>query len=782
MSDMDEVVGEFLVESHENLDQLDRDLLALEAEPDSPATIASIFRTIHTIKGTCGFLGFSNLERVTHVGENLLSRLRDGELRFDGAMATALLALSDVVRTMLAEIEATGADGDADHTDLLDLLTRLRDGEEAPSPPPAPAPAPEPEAAPASEPTPVVPAPVPLPKLGEILVERGIATPEQIAAAVAKQLAGDTRRLGEILVDHGVSAEQIDEALAKQGEARHAGSIAETSIRVDVGLLDDLMTLVGELVLARNQIVQLTQAVDDTELQATTQRLNLITTELQEGAMKTRMQPVGTVWSKLPRLVRDVAVGCGKKVRIETEGEDTELDKSIIEAIKDPLTHLVRNAVDHGVEAPEARVAHGKPEEGRLLLRAWHEGGQVNIELSDDGQGIDPARIRAKAVEKGLVTADWAAAMSDREVLDLIFAAGFSTAEKITNVSGRGVGMDVVRTHIEKIGGSVDVTSLLGSGTAFRIKIPLTLAIIPALVVESDGDRFAIPQVSLLELVRLDGDQVTSGIEDVHGAPVHRLRGRLLPLVDLRSELGQAPADVERDVVNIVVLQAEDRQFGLVVDHISDSAEIVVKPLGQHLKGIPTFAGATIMGDGHVALILDVLGLAQRAKVVREAGGRHAADGPAAPEPTADARTALLLFATPDDGRMAMPLSLVDRLEELPLHAVERSGDRDVVQHRGAVLPLVDLARVLPERRLVPRTAAGAAERDRIQVIVHDGGTGPIGLVVERILDIVDDTVAVHPGGRHGSLGTVVVHGRVTEVIDLPAVLATAGLLVPEHA
>jgi len=450
---MDEVIGEFLVESYESLDQLDADLLALEADPDSSGTIASIFRTVHTIKGTCGFLGFSTLERVAHVGENLLSRLRDGELRPDAEMTTALLALSDAVRTMLGAIESTGTEGDDDHAELVATLTRLRDRE----PPTTPQ----------------------VSKLGEILVARKVATPEQVAAAVARQLAGDTRRLGEILVEQGVSAEKIDDALATQGEFRHAGgSIADTCIRVDVARLDELTALVGRLVVARNDIGTLARRAGDVDLLTAHGRLDRITTELQECAMQTRLQPIGSVWARFPRVVRDLAVACGRRVRIEMEGEDTELDKSVIDAIKDPLTHLVRNAVDHGIEPPERRRAAGKPEEGRLLLRAFHEEGTVGIEIADDGAGMDPDRIRAKAVEQGIVTADHALALTDEEALELVFAPGLSTAETITNVSGRGVGMDVVRTCVDKIGGSVVVRSVVGSGTSFTITIPLTLAII----------------------------------------------------------------------------------------------------------------------------------------------------------------------------------------------------------------------------------------------------------------------------------------------------------------
>ncbi|MGN6505535.1 MAG: chemotaxis protein CheA, partial [Tepidisphaeraceae bacterium] len=442
MGDMDDIVKEFLVESYENLDQLDRDFVALETDPTATDKLSSIFRTIHTIKGTCGCLGLSKLESVAHVGENLLSRLRDGPLVMDTDITTGLLKLVDAVREILACIETSGAEGDKDYTPIKQLLIQLNErpsvGEAALAAPSKPVAAAEaPVAMPPEAPAIAPPAPV-----------------ESAAAAEAespKPYDGPERRKG--------------------GD----DSLAGNAIRVDVNLLDKLMNLVGELVLTRNQVLQHTSGQKDVGLLRTAQRLNLITTELQEGVMKTRMQPIGNLWNKFPRIVRDVANACGKKVRVEMEGRDTELDKTIIEAIKDPLTHVIRNSVDHGIESPDKRRAAGKDEEGRLFMRAFHEGGQVHIEIIDDGKGIDPATIKRKAVEKGLITAEQAARMGEREATNLIFLPGFSTAEQITNVSGRGVGMDVVKTKVERIGGVIDITSRVGQGTTLRIKIPLTL-------------------------------------------------------------------------------------------------------------------------------------------------------------------------------------------------------------------------------------------------------------------------------------------------------------------
>src|SRR5580698_2508768 len=677
MSDSD-IVKEFLVESYENLDRLDRELVGLEKNPNDRDALSSIFRTIHTIKGTCGFLGFNKLEKVAHVGENLLTRLRDGQLILNPEITTALLGMVDAVRQMLKEIDSTGQDGDADYPELRETLTRLQTPTVAapaaaakPIPEmPVPAVARESVATPPATPPTIKLEPPAVPrgkgdgsphkpsrgKIGGLLVERGVVQPADIARALEEQERGDRRRLGEILVALGLA--KLEDVLAAQQilDAKPRDTTPET-IRVGVNLLDKLMTLVGELVLARNQLMQLTNNLEDTGLQAVSERMNLIATELQEQVMKTRMQPIGIIWGQFPRTVRDVALGCGKEVAIEMEGKETELDKTIIEAIKDPLTHLVRNSVDHGIELPEQRVKAGKDRAGRLTLRAFHEGGQVNIEISDDGGGLNVERIRKKAVERGLITAEQAARLPEREIFNLIFLPGFSTAEKVTNVSGRGVGMDVVKTNVEKIGGTVGLQSILGRGTTVRVKIPLTLAIIPALVVTCGGERYAIPQVSLLELVRIEADEIGKGIELVHGAPVYRLRGRLLPLVYLNRELKLA-ADTRSTAksdgaINIVVVQADERRFGLVVDQINDTEEIVVKPLRKQLKTVKTFAGSSIMGDGKVALILDVLGLAQRASVVTETRDRSLTEK-VADSSTAVEKQTFLLFAGPGDSRMAI--------------------------------------------------------------------------------------------------------------------------------
>ncbi len=772
-----EIVREFLVESGENLDRLDRELVILEQSPGDGEILASIFRTIHTLKGTSGFLQFTALESLAHVGENLLSRLRDGQLSLNPEITNELLAMVDAIREILASIETSGAEGTRDDRELIARLMRLYT-----TPTPAPA-----GSLAAANPSPIEEdedeAPSPPPRLGDLLIQKGMARPNQIADALEKQEQGDPRHLGEILIEQNVvKPHEILEVLQVQQTAKTPGA-SDATIRVDVHILDKLMNLVGELVLTRNQILQRFEAIESCGLLPAAQRLNLLTGELQEGVMKTRMQPIGNIWSKFPRTARDVAVNCGKQVRIEMEGKETELDKTILEAIKDPLTHLLRNAVDHGIETPEARQAAGKNPEGRIYLHAFHEGGQVNIEISDDGGGLNVEKLRQKAVQKGVVTAERGALLSEREIFNLIFLPGFSTAEKVTNVSGRGVGMDVVKTNVEKIGGTVDIQSRPGAGTTVRMKIPLTLAIVPALIVTCAGDRYAIPQVNLLELVRIEPEQVKVAIENVHGAPVYRLRGNLLPLVYLDKELevdsprngasGSAAESAATETsagVCIVVLRAEEQQFGLVVDEVNDAEEIVVKPLSRNLKSVSAYSGATIMGDGRVALILDVLGLAHRSRVLSKSHDRIMKDATEETDKQPVQTETLLLFADESASRMAIPLARASRLEEFPRAAVEEVGGKEVVQYRGEIMPLIHIRDVIQDRRKNPRGVDDApiTQRDFVQVVVFASDGRNLGLVIGKVLDIVmQDVSALSAASREGVRGCAVIQSKVTELIDL---------------
>ena len=766
-STMDAAVREFLIECFENLDQTEHDIVELEQDPSSENLLRSVFRTVHTIKGGAGFLGLEFLEKLTHIAENLLTEVRNSERAWDTTIASAMLSTVDKCREALGIVENTGSDRGFDASSIIQEILEIQ--ETAPSIPEPTEPTEPTEPASTAKETekPAPPEPQKKPE----------ATPMSPAATLEKPAAPATK------------APEVSSASASKAPTESHPTASESTIRVDVGLLDKLMTRVGELVLARNQILQHTNQLDDTSFISTAQRLNLITTELQEDVMKTRMQPIGNVWAKFPRVVRDLSSQLGKQVRIEMEGKETELDKTIVEAIKDPLTHLVRNSVDHGIESPEDRVAAGKSEEGCLLLRAYHEGGQVNIEITDDGAGLKLEKIRAKAIERGLINNEQANRMTDREISQLILLPGFSTAEQVSSVSGRGVGMDVVKTNIEKIGGTLDLESKEGLGTTINIKIPLTLAIIPALVVTNGGDRYAIPQVSLLELVRLEGEQVKKGIENVHGAPVYRLRGNLLPIVNLSERLNklgkkangedslEGTEPEEDTVINIVVLRANERQFGLVVDGVLDTEEIVVKPLSRQLKSIGEYAGATIMGDGTVALILDVAGLARAAGLDTEinessssANAGHGSGGTGETE-------SLLIVDLGDARRFALPTSMVSRLEKVPANSVEYADGNEVIQYRGDIMPLLRLSQVFHSPLW-----SGQEEEEEIQIVVYSDEDRTCGLVVNRIVDIVETELQLRPSEDHGDnlLGTTVIQDRVTDVVNVRTL--ASGVAVPRNA
>lgn len=712
MSSSPEIVQEFLRESHENLDRMSRDLVALEASPADQDMLASIYRTLHTVKSSSALLGFASLVAISHAGEDLLSVLREDIMDVDSEIITTLLHVVDAIRLILTTVEETGDEGGGDFQELVELLR-------------------------------------------EILISRDpTRTAGDQASTEARPLA---------------NTELVEPKLSVTGAAAQPrpSGIVDSTIRVDVRLLDKLMNLVGELVLARNQLLQFADERHDSALVGTTQNLNLITTELQGVVMKTRMQAIDTVWSNIPRLVRDQSISSGKSVRLEMAGGDTELDKTIIEAIKDPLTHVVRNAIDHGIEMPDKRVEAGKPREGIVELRAFQEGGYVNIEVSDDGRGLDFRRLRERAVGDGVVSADAADQMSETDLGNLIFRPGFSTAHQVTDVSGRGVGMDVVKANVEKVGGSVRVVSEAGCGTQVHMRIPLTLAIIPALVVVAGADRYAIPQVNLVELVHLDEEQVMDAVHFVKGTATYRLRGHLLPLVDLDYEMGNSAQRVwvQESVgpLEIVVLQAEGSQFGLVVHEVCDTEEIVVKPLSQQIKELPLFAGATIMGDGRVALILDVVGLAKRASVALEAqeGGFEevavADRGGHESEP-------LLLVSLAGGRRLGVPLTSVSRLEEFGSTQVEIDVNCEVVQYRGDILPLADMSSLCGLTR--------ATESDNVlQVVVVNSELGRIGMVVGEIVDIIDEPLSITRKPQLDWLrGSALVSGKVTGIIDIEAV------------
>ncbi|WP_432499292.1 chemotaxis protein CheA [Kineococcus gypseus] len=786
MDDMDEIVQEFLVESYENLDQLDSDLVALEQQPGSRELLASVFRTIHTIKGTSGFLAFSRLESVAHVGENLLARLRDGQLVMTPVTTDVLLRMVDTIRALLSSIEESGAEASVEVDAVVTAIRAVLDGEEPVLPPAdgagveVPAPAAEAPAAPAApepvaepvapvEPEPVAVEPAPAEPVAEPVaaaVAEPVAEPEPAPAPVAEAPVAEAP-VAEAPAAPAPAAAPAGAAPA--GAASEKASAAEATIRVDVELLESLVRQAGELVLARNQILQRAGALRDEDLTRACHRLNLVASEMQESVMRTRMQAIDHLWSKLPRVVRDLGNMLGRKIKLEMEGGETELDRTLLEAVKDPLTHIVRNAVDHGIESPDVRRAAGKNEVGTLKLRAAHEGGQVVVEIRDDGKGIDPAVIGAKAVEKGLVSASKLESLTPNDILQFLFLPGFSTAAKVTNVSGRGVGMDVVKTNIERIGGSVDVESTPGQGTVWRLRIPLTLAIVPALTVECAGQRYAMPQVNLLELVSLDTERMSKAIEDVGGAKVYRLRGALLPLIRLEEALElKRPTDAEvPSKLVIAVLECDGRRFGMVVDRVLDTEEIVVKPLSGVLKAIGSYAGATILGDGRVSLILDVQSLARR--TMRSDGLEHAAAEQATTSAATGDGQRLLVVGLGDDRRVAIPLDVVTRLEEFKTDSIERVGRREVVRYRGEILPLVRLANHLGSMR-----GFDEPELTSLPGVVYSARGRSVAIVVDEIVDIVSGQDARSDIDDAGLVGSAVIRDRVTELLDVRSAILAA--------
>jgi two-component system chemotaxis sensor kinase CheA len=731
MSEQDELLHDFLVETKENLDHLDEELLALEGNPSDNDLINAIFRRLHTIKGVCGFLDLHKLESVTHAGETLLQALRSNELQVTDRIVTLLLTLCDAIRTIVQSIEDTKTEGpkifDALAADLLAAAQPSTSSTQA----------------------------------------KALTLDEEFAMILAQRDAAELEEVPAAPVVPAVSAPAaVVEARPEQQEAAASrGAAAETSLRVDVELLDHLMNLAGELVLARNQILQSTKSLNDMHFRAITQRLNLVTSELQEGVMKTRMQPINTVWGKFPRVVRDLAITCKKQVRLEMFGKETELDKTLIEAIKDPLTHIVRNSIDHGIELPDKRAAVGKNAEGCITMRAFQEGGYVVIEIIDDGAGLNTEKIKDRALQRGLISRERAQTISEADVHRLIFAPGFSTADTVTNLSGRGVGMDVVKSSVEKIGGQVDIASRSGEGSTIRLKIPLTLAIVPALLLSCAHQKFAIPQSAITELVQFSATERSGALSWVGNYPFYRLRGDLLPILFLSKQLkvaAQAEEDADEQV--IVVLDVDGCRFGVVVDAVHDTEEIVVKPLGRQLGNLQTYAGAAILGDGQIALILDPVVLAREARIEqREAAvNREVSSGLSNSKHSEQ----LLVVQLGAEMRAAVPLGMVRRLEEFSLADIESVGGSAVIQYRGSILPLVHVARSIGQ--------ASDAWRSGHVVVVGDGDN-VFGLQVEAILDVSAEIAAIKPvQGKPGITAFGVIQGKVIALLDVPFLLSRA--------
>ncbi|WP_313103471.1 hybrid sensor histidine kinase/response regulator [Brevundimonas sp.] len=792
---MDDVIIEFVSEAREGIEAVDAKLVRFEQTPDDPDLLGDIFRLIHSLKGGSGFLGLMRLQSVTHAAENVLGLYRDGTLAVDAASVSVILDAVDVVRAVIEGLAETGVEPQGDDRALIARLDRIYAGDSAPA---ATAPAASRsllervggeatlDAACEGALAVLVTAPdtgllfagIDLDRVQaewrEALcgVARATAAPgalqralaETFGEALASHEAAFVQAVRQNLLDLEAEAEAVDALLVAPPAEREAeparadrAELAKgpQTIRVGVETLEGLMTMVSELVLIRNQLIQTLRDQPETPFAGPLHRLNQVTSELQEGVMTTRMQPIGGAWAKLPRLVRDLASDLGKRIDLIMTGEETELDRQVMELIRDPLTHMIRNAADHGLETPEQRRAAGKPETGRITLSARHEGGAILIEMADDGRGLPAARIRAKALDVGLINPAQAAAMSDAEARQLIFLPGFSTAASVTAVSGRGVGMDVVRTNIEAIGGAVELASVEGQGTRFTIRIPLTLSIIAGLVVECCGERFAMPQASIIELVSANG---TAGrrIEQINGAEVLRLRDRLLPLVSLQALLGLEAPEGPRGEACIVVARVGAFDFGVIVDRVFDTEEIVVKPTASILRHLKLYSGATILGDGAVIMILDFKGMAVEAGAGSLLNGGdevliEAATGEADAE-------ALLVFRAADDGLKAAPLAGVARIEELEPSMLEWADGRSLVQYRGQLMPVLG----------ADGAALSRAPEAKRPLLVFSRGARSLGLVAEEIVDIVEAAATAElAGASTGVSGSLVVAGRATELIDV---------------
>jgi two-component system chemotaxis sensor kinase CheA len=769
---MDELTREFLIESQEGLDRMERCLTELEERPQDAGLIGDIFRSVHTIKGTTGFLGFKRLEKLAHSGENLLGLLRENKLTADRPTITGLLQLLDGLRSILKSIEVEESEGAGDDAALIERLEELQSPAKAQvkqvvhrSAGTHEAQSAEPsfERAEAS-----APAEAGIPLAAPHIAEMATAPPEPPIAEEPQDVEAAQNSASTPPSSTPVKADS--EAAKQRVPATGAATAAESTLRVDVSLLNRMMNLVGELVLTRNQVLQATSA--DPNMTLLSRRLDMVTADLRESVMKARMQPVSNIFSKMPRIVRDLSQSLGRRVRLQVEGQETELDKSLLEAIKDPLTHAVRNSLDHGIELPNVREAAGKDPEGTLKLRASHEGSHVVIEISDDGAGVAVEKVRQKAIERGLITPERATQLPDRELLQLIFLPGFSTAAAITNVSGRGVGMDVVRTNVEKIGGKVEIESRVGKGTTLRMRIPLTLAIIPALIVRSVNQSFALPQGALLELVHVPPEQAAASIEWMEGAPLYRLRGKLLPLVFLDRLLipGTEHRPVNERENFIAVLNADGRQFGLVVDGLADPEEIVVKPLSAVLKDIGLYSGATVLGNADLALILDPGSIALKAGVTMIADEEAAR---AAEEQTeAEAAKSLEYLLVEVSGRQAaVPLADVLRIEQLPLSRIEYIGYRPVLNFEGQLLPVEDSGGVL--------AAVEGNPEAKVIVVVCREANRQVGIAVSHVLDVAAGGDLFEAGSSQRAGGVTLLKNRVTGVVDLVGV---APLPVIENA
>ena len=727
--------------------------MRLEETPEDKKLVGDIFRAIHTLKGSSGFFAFKRLEKISHAGETLLGKIRDGSLMLDTQKTTTLLDCLDVLREVIGGIEASRAEPAGDDAGLIQDLLSLASGESIAAKSAQAVPAGS--TAPAVEPAPAVPQPA---------AGKPDAATQSMKIAVSTPTAGESDEVQAEATEPGEENEPLVIGRANEVAA---------PVKVNLELLDKLMNLVSEMVLARNRLLPFAAGMDDHNFSNAVRTVDLLTQELQERMMKTRMQPISQVWSKFPRLIRDVSNECNKTVHLVQEGADTELDRTLLDAVRDPLVHVIRNCIDHGIEEAADRMAAGKPAAGRIFLRAAHENGMVVIAIADDGAGVNYELVRSKAVEKSLVSADKAAELTDQQLIEFIFLPGFSTKSIVTNLSGRGVGMDVVKTNISNIGGSIEIDSPRGKGTTIRLKIPLTLAIMPALFVRCENERYAIPQNSIIEMVLLDTGKQGAGLEDFYGVPVFRLRKKLVPLLLLNQQLDLSQHMPEKNaVVTIAILQSAGVHFGLLVDEVLNMQEVVVKPLGPVFKGIPHFAGATILGDGRLALILDIDGMANDSRLVAKIRARDLNAG-FVEDQSKENLIPMLLFDLPGLKWVAIPLEAVDRLEIFPASSVQRNGRREVVHYGDGIMHLLRLNEYVDGADPAP-----APTDAPLPVIAHYVNNLPVGLVVSKVHDIIHVPKITHESNalQRGLMGYVLMNEIVISVVDLKGIFLTRSL------
>jgi two-component system chemotaxis sensor kinase CheA len=715
MENHDEILAEFILEAREIIDRLDVDFVRLEETPSDQALIGNIFRGLHTLKGSSGFFSLKRLEKLSHAGESLLGKIRAGQAELDFDKSTRLLEMNDILRLIIEGIEANHVEPVGDDQELIAVLLGLSQGDKK-------------------------------------------ATPESPPAAVMEVISEELAQ-----EDFRESVEPPEVTLASA-----PGQEVVVPVKVNPEVLDKLMNIASEMVLARNRLLPFSQQSSDKLFTSAVRSIDLLTLELQERMMKMRMQPIFHIWDKFPRLVRDVSAECGKKVRLLQEGAETELDRILLDSIRDPLIHLIRNSIDHSIESTEVRLEKGKSEVAFLVLRAAHQNGTVIVEVIDDGAGIDYERVRQRAISRGLISVEKAHALNHKELIDLIFLPGFSTRDTITNLSGRGVGMDVVKNNIENIGGSIEITSVPNEGTHVKLKIPLTLAILPTLFVRCAEEIFLIPQNRILELVRFAPNQPNNGIEDFYGTPTFRLRDKLIPLLFLNEQLSLPASPLgPKQKLFIAVLNFNGTLFGLVVEEVLNIQDIVIKPLGELLRDMSNFAGATIMGNGEVALILDIDGIARKSGLVERLQANPIRQEELYVAPVEE-MISVLLFEIPGLHKIALPLEAIDHIIKLDPAQIQQNGSREVVYFNEQLMDLV---------RLDHYVSGGSKDSHlhqlSVPVLTCHYRDRLYGLVVKQVTDIIEVPAKLHELStpQRGLNGCIIYNDQVINVLDLEEVL-----------